>query len=115
MDAVKTGETQAELRPLSQRERLIAGLKVMGMCWGIAILTVFVPVLHFVLVPGFLIGGIVGFFIRFRLTELMESTQAKCPECGQTFEIKNFSFNWPLRKNCPKCEMVLLFDRASEQ
>lgn len=110
MDAVKTGTTEANVHTLSNRERLMIALKAMSITWGIAFLCILIPVFHFILVPAFLLAGIVMFFIQHRRTEFLEQATVKCPECANVFELKNISFNWPLRQICPKCQMVLLFE-----
>ncbi len=108
MDADKQSEAPARVRNFSSSERLMSGLKFLGMCWGIAILSILVPVLHFFLVPGFLLGGIIVFFIRYNRKDFIESMKIVCPNCQRDFEIANLSFNWPLRQACPQCQMILL-------
>lgn len=57
-------------------------------CWGAAILSIFIPVAHFFLVPGFLVAGVVLFFRRRTAEIVVRSMQGRCPDCGtdQTFD-----------------------------
>ncbi|MEO5970783.1 MAG: hypothetical protein ABIQ95_12725, partial [Bdellovibrionia bacterium] len=48
----------------NKKERLIRAFKFGGLCWVAAGLSVFIPLLHFILVPGFFIAGpILAYFI----------------------------------------------------
>ncbi|MFQ5746948.1 MAG: hypothetical protein ACE5HF_06970 [Gemmatimonadota bacterium] len=55
-------ETAVELRVrrFTRRERLRAAGRRLGLLWGLAVPAVFIPVLHLVLVPGLLLGGLAG-------------------------------------------------------
>src|SRR5216110_2985101 len=66
--------------------RAVAGL---GTWWGVALLTVLIPVAHFVLVPAFIAYGLWQFFQRLGTAELAADAQGTCPDCGapQTLEL----------------------------
>jgi hypothetical protein len=59
--------------------RAVAGL---GQWWGAALLAVFIPVAHFLLVPGFLAFGAWQFFQRLGTSELAVDAHGTCPDCG---------------------------------
>jgi len=59
--------------------RALAGL---GKWWGIAVLSVLIPVAHFVLVPSFLAYGAWQFFQRLGTVELVIDARGTCPDCG---------------------------------
>src|SRR2546430_3771813 len=50
--------------------------------WGIGLLTVLIPVAHFVLVPSFLAYGLWQFFQRLGTAELATDARGRCPDCG---------------------------------
>jgi hypothetical protein len=50
--------------------------------WGLAIAAVFVPLLHFVLVPGLLLLGMVMGLLRLREHGTIVSVRGACPACG---------------------------------
>src|SRR5947207_6544119 len=58
--------------------RAVAGL---GKWWGIGLLTVLIPVAHFVLVPSFLAYGLWQFFQRLGTDELVGDAASTCPYC----------------------------------
>ena len=57
-------------------------LKVLGKWWGIAILSVFIPVAHFVLVPSFFLFGLFQFSQRLGADEVPHDARGICPDCG---------------------------------
>ena len=55
-------------------------------CWGLAIVSVFVPLGHFFLVPGFLLAGPVVFFMKMREGVSLRGAHGVCPMCGKEQE-----------------------------
>jgi hypothetical protein len=51
-------------------------------CWGLAALSLFIPVAHAVLVPGFLGFGLYQFVQRAGTRELACEARGTCPDCG---------------------------------
>ena len=111
MDADRQADAVVLARSFHTTERFWSGLKFLARCWGLAIASILVPVLHFFLVPGFLIGGIAIFFIRFSRKDYIALAELNCPNCHKTFRIENLSFNWPLRQACPSCDKILLVQK----
>lgn len=73
-------------------------------CWGLAILSVFVPLGHFILVPGFLLAGPVVFLIRVAEDVGLREVRGTCPACGTTQRFKDggrLQQHHPLR--CASC------------
>ncbi|HHH36775.1 MAG TPA: hypothetical protein ENK48_08130 [Gammaproteobacteria bacterium] len=69
------------------RERMLRGAKALGICWGLAVLSIPLIGAHWVLVPGFLIAGPVVGYRRYHSTESMESAVGECPTCHQQVTI----------------------------
>lgn len=57
------------------------------LCWGGAIGAVFLPLLHFVLVPALLFAGPIAYFVISRSRAKMLGGQGTCPACQQPFVI----------------------------
>jgi len=72
----------ATIQQFGSRERWGRALRGLGKWWGAALLSVFIPVAHFVLVPSFLGYGLWQFGTRLRTTELVTAAQGVCPDCG---------------------------------
>lgn len=62
--------------------RLKRALGALGKWWGIAAVSVFIPVAHFILVPSFLAYGGWRFFQRLGTAELATDARGTCPDCG---------------------------------
>jgi hypothetical protein len=70
------------LRRRGRRDRLAAVARTWAICWLAAVVAVFLPVLHFVLVPALLLGGpLYALSLRNEHTTLMSAGGA-CPACG---------------------------------
>lgn len=83
-------------------------LKALGTFWGCALGSVFIPVAHFLLVPGFFIFGIVQFFQRLGTRELGVGAHGTCPDCGaeQTLDLPP-RWKAPQQVTCKTCQRGL--------
>ena len=93
---------------LSPGRRLTRALKAGGLFWAIAAGCVFIPGLHFVLVPGFLVIGVATGFRHLRDQEIVWSVRGACPRCGleQVFAAGiRLTPSWSL--DCPGCHTAL--------
>jgi hypothetical protein len=70
------------IRMFDREQRVRRAVTGLGKWWGIALLAVFIPVAHFVLVPGFLGYGAWQFFQRLGTSELATAAHGTCPDCG---------------------------------
>jgi hypothetical protein len=107
-DADKRNLTEIEFVRYPFKDRLRDGLKKGGMFWGAAVLSVFVPVAHFVLVPLFLLLGVLSLYKQLQFPQVIKSGEFKCPNCSEKIPLESLSFHWPIRKDCPKCTVMLL-------
>lgn len=97
----------ADVRILSSRDKVTIALKRLAIFWGIAILFVPVPAVHFVAVPSFLIVGIVGFIQAFLLQKTVEKTQGLCPVCKERFEFSRLRYRERIKERCPQCRQEM--------
>lgn len=49
--------------------------------WSLAVLAVFIPILHFVLVPALLVTGVVLAIVRLREGATLAALEGACPRC----------------------------------
>lgn len=90
-----------EQTPGQRARRVLAGL---GMCWGLALASVFIPVAHFVLVPTFAVAGIVMAIVRAREDRRLVLISGTCPRCGAAQEFRpGGRFADGRTFDCPKC------------
>ena len=75
------------LRRRGRRSRMAAVARTWAISWLAAIAAVFLPVLHFILVPALLIGGpLYALSMRNEHTTLMRAS-GTCPACGVAIAI----------------------------
>ena len=90
-----------EQAPGQRLARTLAGL---GMFWGLALASVFIPVAHFVLVPTFVVGGIVMAVKRAREHRRLLRVRGACPRCGAVQDLQpGGRFVDGRSFDCPKC------------
>lgn len=108
-------QTLAELLivPLSNGGRLRIAVKSFAICLGVAILCIFIPVFHFVLVPGAIIIGLFLFYRTWMFHELLLGGHIVCPGCNHEFPAKPAGFNWPKRETCSRCGLELTLNNQN--
>jgi hypothetical protein len=76
--------------------------------WGIAIVSIFIPVAHFFLVPGFFIAGVVIAVRRLGMETIVRGARGTCPDCGmeQTLDLPT-RWDPPLDVDCRHCHRRL--------
>jgi hypothetical protein len=90
-------------------QRLARALAGLVGCWAAAIVSVFIPVAHFFLVPGFLVLGVVWAVARSRERQRLLGLRGTCPRCGRDEEFgrgeRQGGQTWV---TCPGCFTRLL-------
>jgi len=98
----------------NKKERILRALKFAGICWGGAVVSVFFPVLHFVLVPGFLIAGpIVGIFML-KQESVVLGGEGVCPSCHAFLPIVRSSYKFPISELCTHCHCGIKIELADK-
>ena len=98
----------------SPGQRIARAARSAAVLWAFAVGFVFVPGLHFVLVPTFLILGLVAGLRQLRATEVVAGVHGTCPRCGreQDFTAGNrLAPTWTL--DCPACHNTLTVEPES--
>jgi hypothetical protein len=92
----------------SPGQRLKRALRPLGVCWAIAGGAVFLPILHFILVPTFFLSGLAIGLTRLRDRRTVARVRAACPRCGLEQDFASghrFAQAWSL--SCPACHSHL--------
>lgn len=86
------------------RDRLVRAVKMLGMVWALAVLAVFVPLAHFVLVPALLIAGPVVAYGRYKAGTTANHAAGTCPTCKEDMKLPlQPADHLPMWTYCPKC------------
>ena len=100
---------------LDEHQRMMRAAKIWGIMWLFALFSLPVFILHFVLVPGFLIAGPLMGARRYGVTELPDHISGTCPLCKKELTLGAASFSrLPIRVQCPACGKVLLLREKGE-
>jgi hypothetical protein len=106
--------TVVELSPLARFGR--SGTGLVGL-WGAAAVAIFFPVLHLILVPTLLVGGVVVAVLRARQAQKVASVRGICPRCRTE---RSFQARGRARRqqivDCPACHAnaTLVVDAAPD-
>jgi hypothetical protein len=91
----------------TRSQRFGRGLAGLGMCWALALGGLFIPA-HFILVPTFVVAGIVVAIKRAREDRRLLLLRGACPRCGAAQEFKpGGRFATGRSIDCPKCHGTL--------
>lgn len=102
-------------------ERLTAGRRVaraaaaLGLGVAAAAVALPIPVVHFVLVPGSLLVGLIIAVVRLSQREIVRTAEGACPFCGtrQRLGLAGRKYRLPRRVHCSSCGQELDLDRLS--
>jgi hypothetical protein len=83
-------------------------LQRLGFFWLLAGGSLFIPLAHFVLAPGFLIAGLVTAYLTFKTTQVRNHTTGTCPACNEDIKISmDARDELPKWTYCPVCNAPL--------
>jgi hypothetical protein len=106
---------QVLLKSWTKQERTRRSFKALGFCWLLAVGAVLIPILHFVLVPTFLLAGPIAFFWVANQEDEISGGKGVCPECSKEFEIVRTAVKWPITDICNHCRAELKIFSADSQ
>lgn len=93
---------------LSGGDRFTQASKALVICWVLAVITAFIPIAHFFLVPLFVIAGPVMAYMKYGAAEITEDAVGICPECNENVTIKlDPADKLPKWTYCPACNKPL--------
>ena len=103
-------------KKLSLRDRRKRARKGLALGWLLALLSLPIMFFHFVLVPTFLIAGLVLFKLKMGEETLVLGGIIPCPACGKISRVSSQAEQWPMGINCDSCGKGLDFtpETASE-
>jgi len=113
-DENKTSTGKVRVQNFSQKQRALRALKIFGLCWGAGLAAVFLPLVHFVLVPALILAGlVVPGFIYFK-ESLILGGEGTCPKCQAPLKIEKSANEWPLSDQCTQCRSAIRIVKAGK-
>lgn len=110
----KTNQADMHVVAFSLQEQKMRAIKSMLTFWLIAACCVLIPIAHFILVPGFFIGGIVVASRRWNAAEEGRDATGTCPACSKQITISlDKNPELPQWHNCPECSCPLELQPSS--
>lgn len=106
-----TGE--AEIANYDKSARTKRALKTLGLIWGLALLSVLLPLLHFFLpFLGIIIGPFLAIWVHGIESEIIGGS-IPCPRCQSPVTIVKQRNRWPLKELCMQCSSEITVDRVT--
>ncbi len=102
--------TILEWDPQGRSKRAV---KWAAMCFGAAVVSVPIPPIHWVLVPGFLIASPIVFFYLMNQKSVIQGGSATCPACNQPVALVRSKHEFPMSDLCDKCRTNLVIEPTS--
>ena len=109
----KTTQGTVTVISFDKKARMRRALKSLGTFWACAVGSIFIPVAHFLLVPGFFFFAIYMFFQRLGTPEIGKDARGTCPDCGaeQGLELPP-RWKLPQQVTCELCQRGLQLTAA---
>ncbi len=101
--ARKRSAGEVRIEHWTRAQRLLRAAKRWGFLWALAVVSVLIPVAHFVLVPGFLVAGPISAVARYRQKSGVIRGEGPCPNCGARLTIEARADSWPFYESCQTC------------
>lgn len=102
------GTASVRVQHLDRGARVGRAARQLAIWWAAAVVSVFIPIAHLFLVPGFTIVGIVGLVRALKADNLVVEAHGTCPDCG-TQQALDIGRRWSgeTRINCRNCSRTL--------
>lgn len=102
-----TGAT-VEVLDIGPQRRASRAARTLAAWWGAMVVTVFIPIAHFVLVPSCFIGGLIGAALRLKTRRIVTGGSAECPDCGasQALDLRG-AWRGISHMTCSACQRAL--------
>jgi hypothetical protein len=100
-------EGAIEIHHYTGAQRVERALKILAIFWGIALPCILIPFLHFFLVPGFTIVGVVMAVRLYSVTESLSFGVSQCPACSKELHLPDMDRKAKMKVLCPDCRYQL--------
>jgi len=110
----KKSQGKVRLSQWDKKARTARGVRAWMMAWGGMLVAVFIPILHFILVPVLFLGGPLLFFVIAAEKQIILGGEGKCPDCLREIAIVRSPLRWPISDMCNHCQASLKISLQDE-
>lgn len=111
---VQPSHARVEFATLTVADRLKRAVTVFGLGFGLALIAIPIPVVHFVLVPGALGLGTILAGVKLHQRKIFRAAYGRCPFCAtnQSFTVMG-RFQLPKTLHCTACQRELVLEEPT--
>ncbi|QLY27014.1 hypothetical protein [Bdellovibrio sp. KM01] len=102
---------ELEIKVFNQADKTRTALKKLALWWGLSLISVLLPVVHFVLVPLFFFLGFFFAWKGFKSEGQVLDGRTTCPHCGNPVNVGKGELNWPVTEICQSCARVVRMEK----
>jgi hypothetical protein len=95
-----------------RKQRRARALKAAGISLGLAVVSILIPLAHFILVPSFLVAAFVIFPKIYNKESGVVGGKGICPNCNAPFVVVKGPFKWPIHDLCDKCQHTVTIEQC---
>ena len=107
----KESAISAAVLGCEKKKIFFLSIKKLVLFWSIAALCIFIPLLHFILVPAFFGLGIFSFLSQYKNKFYLAKADCQCPQCQKHFTLENFYFFDGKKLGCTNCMAQLRIEQ----
>jgi hypothetical protein len=111
-DGEASAQGWLEITSFDRSERVRRAARWWAGGWGLAVLSILVPLAHWVLVPGFLLGTPFAALWKFGEEKVVSGGEVTCPGCGSAFKVEPGHARFPYRDTCSQCKGMVSLEPA---
>jgi hypothetical protein len=94
---------QVYIQIFDLRAKGVRTAKILGIFWGSALVSILIPLLHFILFPVLFLCGPFFAWQTFQQDALILGGTSECPKCRSPFKIISSKIKWPIKDVCGQC------------
>ncbi len=99
------GQGHVIISAISKPRRIKKAVRNLAICWTLMIAGIFVPMLHFVIVPGFFLLGLFMTANGYIDDIEISAGELTCDQCKSSIAISRHDDQWPIWVRCATCQI----------
>lgn len=96
-------EGMLDVEEYDSATRMRNALKSLALFWALALVSVILPIAHFVLVPGFFLAGPFVAYTKYNQQSKVVGGKAQCAACRSPLKIESGTLKMPMTELCDQC------------